>query len=82
MLGIGTIKIQTAGQSKSPTGYEGSVSGVLDYKSLHADLRKKLKSIYLILESTTTSTSIKQIDDSVLIQILEELKEIRKTTEK
>ena len=82
ILGIGTIKIQTAGQSNSATGYEGSLSGLLDYESLHADLREKLKLLHPISESATTSEPIKQTDDSVLIQILKELKEIRKHIEK
>ena len=80
ILGIGTIKVQTAGQSTE--GYEGNLSGLLDYKLLHADLREKLKFLHPISESATTSEPIKQPNDSVLIQILEELKEIRKNTEK
>ena len=80
ILGIGTIKVQTAGQSAE--GYEGSLSGLLDYEPLHDDLREKLKSLHPISESATTSEPIKQTNDSVLIQILEELKEIRKNTEK
>ena len=82
ILDIGTIKIQTAGQSTSATGYEGSLSGLLDYEPLHADLREKLKSLHPISESITTSESVKQSDDSVLVQILEELKEIRRNTAK
>ncbi len=80
ILGIGTIKVQTAGQSAE--GYEGNLSGLLDYGPLHSDLREKLKFLHPISESATTSEPIKQNDDSVLIQILEELKEIRKNTEK
>ena len=80
ILGIGTIKVQTAGQSEE--GYEGNLSGLLDYKLLHADLREKLKFLHPISESATTSEPIKQTNDSVLIQILKELKEIRKNTEK
>ena len=82
LLDIGTIKIQTAGQSTSATGYEGSLSGLLDYEPIHTDLREKLKSLHPISESITTSESVKQSDDSVLVQILEELKEIRRNTEK
>ena len=82
ILGIGTIKIQTAGQSTSATGYEGNLSGLLDYKPLHADLREKLKSLHPISESITTSESVKQSDDSLLVQILDEIKIIRKNTEK
>jgi len=80
ILGIGTIKVQTAGQSAE--GYEGNLSGLLDYKPLHADLREKLKFLHPISESATTSEPIKQTNDSVLIKILEELKEIRKNIEK
>ena len=82
ILGIGTIKIQTAGQSTSATGYEGSLSGLLDYEPIHTDLREKLKSLHPISESITTSESVKQSDDSILVQILGELKEIRRNTEK
>ena len=82
LLDIGTIKIQTAGQSTSATGYEGNLSGLLDYKPLHADLRDKLKSLHPISGSTTTSESVKQSDDSLLVQILDEIKIIRKNTEK
>jgi len=42
-LGIGSINIQTAGQSQSPTGYEGSLVGLIDYNSLHGQLKEKLK---------------------------------------
>ena len=80
ILGIGTIKIQTAGQSAA--GYEGNLSGLLDYEALHVNLREKLKFLHPISESSTTNEPIKQTDDSVLIQVLEELKEIRKNTEK
>jgi len=81
-LGIGTIQVQTAGQSKTATGYEGSLSGLLDYKTIHGDLRDKLKSLHPISESTTTSEPVIKSGENVLIQILEELKKIRRTTEK
>ena len=80
ILGIGTIKVQTADQSAE--GYESNLSGLSDYEPLHADLREKLKFLYPFSESATTSEPKKQTNDSVLIQILEELKEIRKNTEK
>ena len=81
-LGIGTIQVQTAGQSKTATGYEGSLSGLLDYKTIRGDLRDKLKSLHPISESTTTSEPVIKSGENVLIQILEELKEIRRNTEK
>ncbi|SVB55501.1 uncharacterized protein METZ01_LOCUS208355 [marine metagenome] len=82
LLGIGTIQIQTAGQSTTATGYEGCLSGLIDYDSIHGDLRDKLKSLHPISESTTTSEPIIKSGENVLIQILEELKGIRKNTEK
>ena len=81
-LGIGTIQIQTAGQSQTATGYEGYLSGLLDYDGIHSNLRDKLKSLHPISESTTTSEPINLSDENVLTQILEELKKIRKNTER
>ena len=81
-LGIGTIQVQTAGQSQTATGYEGCLSGILDYNSVHSDLRDKLKSLHPVSESTTTSEPINLSNENVLTQILEELKKIRKNTEK
>ena len=82
LLGIGTIQIQTAGQSTTATGYEGCLSGLINYDSIHVDLRNKLKSLHPISESNTTSEPIIESDKNVLIQILEELKKIRKNIEK
>jgi membrane protein YdbS with pleckstrin-like domain len=81
-LKIGTIQVQTAGQSQTATGYEGCLSGILDYNSVHGDLRDKLKSLHPVSESTTTSEPINLSNKNVLTQILEELKKIRKNTEK
>ena len=81
-LKIGTIQVQTAGQSQTATGYEGCLSGILDYNSVHGDLRDKLKSLHPVSESTTTSEPINLSNENVLTQILEELKKIRKNTEK
>ena len=81
-LKIGTIQVQTAGQSQTATGYEGCLSGILDYNSVHGDLRDKLKSLHPISESTTTSEPVNISSENVLTQILDELKEIRRNTEK
>ena len=81
-LKIGTIQVQTAGQSQTASGYEGCLSGILDYNSVHGDLRDKLKSLHPVSESTTTSEPINLNNENVLTQILEELKKIRKNTEK
>ena len=81
-LKIGTLQVQTAGQSQTVSGYEGCLSGILDYNSVHGDLRDKLKSLHPVSESTTTSEPINLSNENVLTQILEELKKIRKNTEK
>ena len=52
-LNIGAIKIQTAGQSLSPSGYEGKLSGLIEYGHLHADLREKIKHLHPVTESVT-----------------------------
>jgi uncharacterized membrane protein YdbT with pleckstrin-like domain len=80
ILGIGSVKIQTAGQSTQPSGYEGKLGGLLDYDKWHSELREKIKSLHPISESITTKETEKISDVTVLKQILEELKEIRKNT--
>ena len=82
LLGIGSIKIQTAGQTTNPSGYEGSLSGLLDYESLHNELRHKIKQLHPVSEALTTSEPLPKSDTAILAQILEELKQIRKNTQK
>jgi uncharacterized membrane protein YdbT with pleckstrin-like domain len=45
-LGIGAIRIQTAGQSPTATGYEGQLSGLVQWDDLHQQLRSKLICCY------------------------------------
>ncbi len=80
MLGIGSVKIQTAGQSHQPSGYEGKLGGLIEYDKWHSELREKMKSLHPISESITITETDKISDVTVLKQILEELKEIRKNT--
>jgi putative membrane protein len=82
LLGIGAIKIQTAGQSKSPTGYEGKLSGLIDYDDLHTDLREKLHHLHPRSASLTTTEPEKGSDTDILMQILTELKGIRRNLDK
>ncbi len=81
ILAIGSIKIQTAGQTQSPTGYEGSLSGLLDYDTWHAELRQKIGILHPLSEATTTAEPGKISDERTLVQILDELKKIRKSLE-
>ena len=80
MLGIGTIKIQTAGQSHSPTGYEGKLGGLINYNEWHADLREKVKTLHPVAEAVTTAEIPKYSEVDLLKQILDELKQIRSDT--
>lgn len=81
ILGIGSIKVQTAGQSQKNTGYEGNLAGLLDYDGLHSELREKIK----VLHPTNTEnlqTKTTGIDSKVLEDILTELKQINRNLEK
>jgi len=82
ILGIGAIKIQTAGQSQSASGYEGKLSGLIDFEPLHIDLREKIKHLHPLSESVTTKEPDNNSDESILIQILSELKEINRNIAK
>lgn len=79
LLGIGSIKIQTAGQSQSASGYEGVLSGLTDFEDLHLELREKIKSLYTKVGSSTKEPAG---SDQILQAILDELKAIRKNTDK
>ena len=74
-LSIGAIRIQTAGQSRTTSGYEGQLSGLVQWEDLHQQLRNRLKTLHPIAESTAVaeSGSVLSSDDK-LQQILDELK--------
>ena len=82
MLGLGSIKIQTAGQSVQPTGYEGKLGGLIDYDSKHETLRERITALHPGSEKVQSVLPSTGSDETVLKQILTELKEIRKNTEK
>ncbi len=80
-LGIGSICIQTAGQSQNASGYEGKLSGLIDYTNLHQQLRDKLKQLHPVSEAVTTAEPVNADNASLLSQILVELRKIRKSLE-
>ncbi|MCD6380102.1 PH domain-containing protein [bacterium] len=82
ILGIGSIKIQTAGQSQSASGYEGYLSGLLDYESLHNELREKVRVLHPGSGALTTEEPLGESGDNLLGQILDELKKIRQGIER
>ena len=79
-LGIGSIKIQTAGQGASTGGYEGTLSGLLEYERLHSELRDRMKSLHQPSGPATTSEEPGEGD--VFAAMLTELQAIRKAVEK
>ncbi|NOZ47034.1 MAG: PH domain-containing protein [Chlorobi bacterium] len=77
ILGIGTINIQTAGQSRNATGYEGSLSGLINFEQILAELRAKIKVLHPVSASTTLNEGKIMTDNIILNQLLEEVKQIR-----
>lgn len=79
-LGIGTILIQTAGQSTQPSGYEGKLEGLVKFEALHETLRAKIKAFRRgkqeEISPLGSDTSLN--DSAVLKSILEEVKRIGK----
>jgi uncharacterized membrane protein YdbT with pleckstrin-like domain len=82
-MGIGSIKIQTAGQHAGAQQFEGVLAGLLDYTNLHQQLRAKLNRLHPMSDSATGVTSqIGRPDDGeVRYQVLEEVRAIRKLLE-
>lgn len=78
-LGIGSIKIQTAGQTQNATGYEGKLAGLINWNELHEKLRSDLT------ESRSPTNEISEppkINENALENILIELKKISNILEK
>lgn len=81
-LSIGSIRIQTAGQSRTATGYEGQLSGLVQWEELHQKLRSKLKMLHPGANETSIAAHVSSLSsDDKLQQILEELKAIRNVLE-
>ena len=77
-LGIGSIRIQTAGQGQSGTGYEGQLSGLVQWDDLLQQLRGNVRELHRIAAPTTVAEdAISPLDEDRLQQILEELRLIR-----
>ena len=78
-LGIGSIKIQTAGQTQNATGYEGKLSGLINWDELHEKLRTDLTEAKSTVEKNSKSP---KVNEGALENILIELKKISKILEK
>jgi uncharacterized membrane protein YdbT with pleckstrin-like domain len=77
-LGIASIKIQTAGQSPTATGFEAKLSGLIEWDNLLENLRGKVKRLY----PTSGTTDSISTERNLLETILGELKGIRELLEK
>ncbi len=82
ILGIASIRIQTAGQGPTPTGYEGNIAGLVNYEKLLHNLRERLRD-YKGTSVLTASDKISgKIDENeIRVEVLNELKAIRKLLE-
>ena len=80
-LGIASIKLQTAGQSPTATGFEAKLAGLIDWDDLLEKLRAKVKILYPSSVTAATTQSVAN-DKDILEKILEELKGIRNALEK
>lgn len=82
-LGLGSIKIQTAGKpASSGSMYEGSLGGLLDYDPLHAELREKVKSLHSSAGPLTTGDTQPEVGGDVMQEILKELRSINRNLTK
>lgn len=73
-LAIGSLQIQTAGQSVNATGYEGKLSGLAEWDTLHDDLRGRIRAQVEPPERTSP--------DSGTTAILDEVRAIRRILER
>jgi len=74
LLGISSVRIQTAGQSPTSTGYEGILAGLVNGGEVLEELRTKVKDAQM-------NMPLDQKQEDVMPLILEELKKIRKILE-
>lgn len=76
-LGIGTLMIQTAGQSPQGGSQEGKLEGLTEFDSLHTTLRAKVKAYRGSQQpEKVQTTDVQSGDVEVLQSILEEVKRI------
>jgi uncharacterized membrane protein YdbT with pleckstrin-like domain len=78
-LGIGSIKIQTAGQTQNATGYEGKLAGLINWDELHEKLRSDLSEVK---SSTKDIPKSPKVNEGTLENILIELQKISSFLEK
>jgi uncharacterized membrane protein YdbT with pleckstrin-like domain len=78
-LGIGSIKVQTAGKHiSSGSMYEGNLAGLLEYDQLHAELREKVKSLHPSSGPLATADAEVKPEGDIMQKILRELQDINR----
>lgn len=73
-LRIGSIRVQTAGQKPSATGYEAILAGLAEWDNLLEQLRVKVKRLYPstgIISSDSSMLSEKDILQNILAELVE-----------
>jgi uncharacterized membrane protein YdbT with pleckstrin-like domain len=75
-LRIGSIRVQTAGQKANPSGYEATLSGLVEWDELLEQLRAKVMILYPKTGAEATESSL-LTENKILQNILDELKKIR-----
>ncbi len=80
ILGIGSIRIQTAGQSTAATGYEGNMAGLIEWEDIYNELRN----ILMKKKATMAVTGVDEPEsgEELLKEILHELREIKEQLKK
>jgi len=85
-LGIGSIDVQTAGQNANASGYEGRMTGLLNWGDLHEELRSRLESYNRSGASVpgepATAAQVAGAGDATLRDVLQELRAIRTALER
>ena len=82
ILNIASIRVQTAGQSATATGYEGNLTGILKWKETHMLLKEKLSKIHGGSVAVAGQEEIiEKGTEGVLRSILEEVRELRRILE-
>lgn len=81
ILKMGSIRIQTAGQAVTPTGYEANLGGLINYDELLSELRSRLRKVNHESSPLTTQNVEGATNENVMQDILNELKLIRAALE-
>ena len=77
-LGIGSIRVQTAGQTQSPTGYEGNIAGLVNWQENLEELRSRVREYRAEISSASVKAKPDELSQNELLTgILNELKQIK-----